>query len=201
VTIANYHHHCRDLYVNSSRQSKLINFFSSLPLTQYICISIQNAYLIKTSEWKKKSTTSVIILWNTIQLVYILQFEEQFIRFFFVCVFNTIGSNIVVKCTLKLSMWKRRWIVTHTYIYRYIHHNCKKKISRQMWSSKVRRKLVTPLFSARHIARLTWSVHFPEFDIKTELCLSFYLGKIFLANRNLEYIFEYRIYKRKTFAF
>lgn len=55
VTIANYHHHhCRDLYVNSSRQSKLINFFSSLPLTQYTYIYIQNAYLIKTSETKKK---------------------------------------------------------------------------------------------------------------------------------------------------
>jgi hypothetical protein len=47
-----------------------------------------------------------------------------------------------------------------------------KKILRQMWSSKVRKELVTPFFSARHIGRLTWSVHFPEFDIKTELCLS-----------------------------
>ncbi len=91
VTIANYHHHCRDLYVNSSRQSKLINFFSSLPLTQYTYIYIQNAYLIKTSETKKKKRKRKarhpsLFFYHTIQLVYILQFEEQFIRFFLVCI-------------------------------------------------------------------------------------------------------------------
>lgn len=61
VTVANYHHHCQDLYVNSSRQSKLINlFFSSLPLTHSLNIYTRiynvykNAYLIKTSGGTKK---------------------------------------------------------------------------------------------------------------------------------------------------
>jgi hypothetical protein len=55
VTRANYHrHHCWDLYVNSSRQSKLINFFSSLPLHSIeISRTPTSSKLVKQKEKEK----------------------------------------------------------------------------------------------------------------------------------------------------
>ena len=171
VTGANYRSrrdHWQDSYVNSCGQSELINFFvaAAHPLNT----SIYKTPTSSTGGTRTKSTTSVVLSFvSSVQChcCTCLSLKSNSLDLCVcVCVWidrtNTIGSNIDVEGTLSWSMWERRWIVTHTHTRRYMPrhlHNCKKKIARQMWSSKVRAELVTPSASARHIARLTWSVH------------------------------------------
>ncbi len=90
VTIANYHHHCRDLYVNSSRQSKLINFFSTLPLTQciYLYKTPTSSKLVKQKR-KEKRKARHPSLFFAIQYNWCTFFslKSNSLDFFFVCVY------------------------------------------------------------------------------------------------------------------